>query len=65
MTSCLGLTQEEALARLRAKGITPRVVVVRSPKREAEGTARVVRVSPDGSEIAVAYFPDRAVTGNE
>ena len=65
MTDLLGLPLETALERLKSEGISPRVVVSGNPRREGSGRPRVVRVSPDGSELAVCLFPDSVVTEDE
>ena len=64
-TSLLGLTLEEALGRLRAAGVEPEVSYTRSPRREAAGTARVVRVMEEGKRLTAALFPDQLKDGGE
>ncbi len=59
MTGLLGLTLEDALAALRARGIEPAVEYTENPRRPAEGTARVVRISADGLRLTCARFPDQ------
>ena len=58
MTSLLGLTLEEAAARLKERGVEPTVEWTAAPKNAPEGTARVVRAYPDG-RMTVARFPDQ------
>jgi hypothetical protein len=58
MTSLLGLTLEEATARLKEMGIEPVIEWTAAPRNAPDGTARVVRAHPDG-RLTVARFPDQ------
>ena len=58
MTSLLGLTLEEATARLKEMGIEPVIEWTAAPRNAPDGTARVVRAYPDG-RLTVARFPDQ------
>ena len=58
MTSLLGLTLEEAAAQLKKMGIEPVIEWTAAPRNAPDGTARVVRVCPDG-RLTVARFPDQ------
>ncbi len=58
MIDLLGLTREEAEARLRAQGIEPEIIRTQSPRNAPEGTERVVRATADG-RLTVACFPDQ------
>ncbi len=58
MTSLLGMTLEEAAARLKEMGVEPKIVWTAAPKNAPDGTARVVRAQPDG-RLTVARFPDQ------
>ena len=60
MISLLGLPLDEALARLRARGIEPEVAFTENPRHPSEGTPRVVRISEDGRRVICARFPDQA-----
>lgn len=60
MTSLLGLTLNEALAEIRALGLTEPHVERVQPEKHPEGTERVVRARP--GEILTARFPDRVAS---
>lgn len=62
----LGLPLEEAVRRLRARGVEPAVTVSRAPRRaESAGALRVVRVRKDGRELTAAAFEDRVKERDE
>ena len=53
----LGLPLDEALMRLRARGVSPKVSVSRAPRRpEGVGAFRVVKAAADGSALIVCAF---------
>lgn len=53
----LGLPLDEAVERLRAMGIEPRLQITRAPRRpEGTGALRVIRVREEGRELTVAAF---------
>ncbi len=55
--SLLGLPLAEALNRLRAAGIEPRVAISRAPRRtEDTGELRVVRVLEEGRALTACAF---------
>lgn len=56
-----GLELEDALSRLREKGIQPQITYTRAPRGEiAPGAlARVVRVGKEGKCLTAAYFVDK------
>ncbi|MBR0465129.1 MAG: hypothetical protein IJJ23_12250 [Clostridia bacterium] len=53
-----GLTVESALEILSRAGVRPEIVLTESPRHPSSGTARVLRVSEDGSVLTAALFPD-------
>ncbi|MCL1795625.1 MAG: hypothetical protein FWG37_01910 [Clostridia bacterium] len=55
--SLLGLPLDEALSRLRARGVAPSISVSRAPRRpEGIGEYRVVKASKDGDALTVCAF---------
>ena len=65
MTGLLGLPLEEALARLRARGVEPAVAYTGNPRHPSEGTARVVRAAEDGRALVCARFSDHIRTEDD
>ncbi|MBQ8556832.1 MAG: hypothetical protein IJ438_13315 [Clostridia bacterium] len=59
----LGLPLEAALSKMRERGIEPRVVITRAPRREEKegGTLRVIRVREDEVTVSVFYDGDPAI----
>ena len=58
MMNILGLPLEEALRRLREKGVEPEIIHTAGRREAAEGAQRVIRISEDGRRLTVARFPD-------
>lgn len=63
--SYLGLSLEEAVGRLRMRGIEPTVRISSAPRRpEGTGVLRVVRQCGDGRELTVCAFLTRVEEEN-